>query len=697
MPGKCRFNNVWLHSEKYNAWLEKDQDPRRAKCRLCHKTFDISNMGEAALSSHAKGAKHQSAAAAAQQSASNPIAGFFTQVTNVMIPSASCSASLSSTTKQGTILSAVSRNETLTAEVLWALKVANSHYSHKSCEDISQLFPVMFPDSQIAARFTCGERKCSYMCNFGLAPYFKKLTLASVSKQRVYVMLFDESLNHYLQAKQLDMHVRLWDGSEVKTKYIGSEFMGHSSAQDIVEKISNLLSETGIKNLVQISMDGPNVNWKVFETLQKQVQNDVRKSLINIGSCGLHILHNAFRHGCKSAGWEVEHGLSSLYWLFHDCPARHEDFVTATGCDTPMLKFCKHRWIENVNVSERGLLLWPHVKKYIDMVERGELMNPKVKSFDEVKMRCADPLFPVKVEIFNSIAREIDPFLTMYQSDQPMLPFLSDDMYKLIKGLMGRFLKEKHLQEATSTLKLLQVPFQDSSLHKDSSQVDIGFAAQVTLNQLKSSKNISERQRLEIRMDCKKLLIALLEKLLKKAPVHHTLVRSMQCLDPRRMAECKELCVSQMRRMLHILVGAKHVNEAMCDDILREFREFCDLAAFQAKFREFDPKNTRVDTLLHETMGTKPSFSKVWDVVKILLVLSHGQASVERGFSINKELIVENQKERSLVAQRLIVDHIRSVGGIIKVEITKELLLSAAGARQKYHGYLEEEKKKKEQ
>lgn len=77
-------------------------------------------------------------------------------------------------------------------------------------------------------------------------------------------MLFDESLNHYLQAKQLDMHVRLWDGSEVKTKYIGSEFLGHSSAQDIVEKINNLLSEIRIKNLVQISMDGPNVNWKVF-------------------------------------------------------------------------------------------------------------------------------------------------------------------------------------------------------------------------------------------------------------------------------------------------------------------------------------------------------------------------------------------------------------------------------------------------
>lgn len=52
---------------------------------------------------------------------------------------------------------------------------------------------------------------------------------------------------------------------------------------------------------------------------------------------------------------------------------------------------------------------------------------------------------------------------------------------------------------------------------------------------------------------------------------------------------------------------------------------------------------------------------------------------------------MENQTERSLVAQRLIVDHVRSVGGITKLQFTKELLLLAAGARQKYHGYLDED------
>lgn len=56
-------------------------------------------------------------------------------------------------------------------------------------------------------------------------------------------------------------------------------------------------------------------------------------------------------------------------------------------------------------------------------------------------------------------------------------------------------------------------------------------------------------------------------------------------------------------------------------------------------------------------------------------------------------MVVENQKELSLVVQRLIVDHVRSVGGVTKVNITKELLMSAAGARQNYHAYLDDQKR----
>jgi len=50
----------------------------------------------------------------------------------------------------------------------------------------------------------------------------------------------------------------------------------------------------------------------------------------------------------------------------------------------------------------------------------------------------------------------------------------------------------------------------------------------------------------------------------------------------------------------------------------------------------FDPVKSRVDILMHETIAGKDMFSKLWNVVRILL-FSHGQAAVERCFSINKQ------------------------------------------------------------
>lgn len=75
-----------------------------------------------------------------------------------------------------------------------------------------------------------------------------------------------------------------------------------------------------------------------------------------------------------------------------------------------------------------------------------------------------------------------------------------------------------------------------------------------------------------------------------------------------------------------------------------------------------------------------------------ILILSHGQATVERGFSINKETIVENLKKRSVVARRLIIDAVRKAGGPTKLPITKELLCYASNARKMYHAYLETER-----
>ena len=59
MPGKCTFSNKWVSMPDYSPWITKDPDPRKAKCIKCHKSFNISNMGEAAVKSHMSGLKHK--------------------------------------------------------------------------------------------------------------------------------------------------------------------------------------------------------------------------------------------------------------------------------------------------------------------------------------------------------------------------------------------------------------------------------------------------------------------------------------------------------------------------------------------------------------------------------------------------------------------------------------------------------------
>ena len=97
------------------------------------------------------------------------------------------------------------------------------------------------------------------------------------------------------------------------------------------------------------------------------------------------------------------------------------------------------------------------------------------------------------------------------------------------------------------------------------------------------------------------------------------------------------------------------------------------------------------DWILFERMANE-CYKSLFSVVKLILILSHGQATVERGFSVNKEVEVENLKEHTLVAERIVCDHVNSVGGVLKVELSKPLLLSVKMSRQRYEKYLDQER-----
>ena len=61
MPhGKCNFKVSWISNPMYRNWIAAVKNNTFfAPCKLCHKNFDISNVGECSLKNHMVSKKHK--------------------------------------------------------------------------------------------------------------------------------------------------------------------------------------------------------------------------------------------------------------------------------------------------------------------------------------------------------------------------------------------------------------------------------------------------------------------------------------------------------------------------------------------------------------------------------------------------------------------------------------------------------------
>ena len=109
-------------------------------------------------------------------------------------------------------------------------------------------------------------------------------------------------------------------------------------------------------------------------------------------------------------------------------------------------------------------------------------------------------------------------------------------------------------------------------------------------------------------------------------------------------------------------------------------------------FLEYDETKERLDSYLWKFIGSGSGFRSLWTVIQMILVLSHGQATAERGFSENKMLLVENLNMESLIAQRLICDFMKQP---YISPVSKCLTDHVKTSRQRYHQSLADNEKQK--
>ena len=251
-------------------------------------------------------------------------------------------------------------------------------------------------------------------------------------------MSFDESLNKVMQISQMDLVVRFWNTTEIWVSVWcwDSNFLGNTRADTILVTFNDYMSTLDPNKMIQISVDGLSTNWKLMESLKRNRLENEQSQLIEIASCGLHIVHRPYKTGAESTDWELKKILKGTFTPPHDSPARRYDYISLTGSNTFPLFFCATRWNADAEVADQLINIWENVTKIVRFQEK--LPNSKqlsCKSF--LSIQSAMNKFVVsKLQFFRFVGSLFQPFLTVYQTDWPVLSFMYGDLIDMVKNLL---------------------------------------------------------------------------------------------------------------------------------------------------------------------------------------------------------------------------------------------------------------------
>ncbi|KAH7934732.1 hypothetical protein HPB51_028902 [Rhipicephalus microplus] len=138
------------------------------------------------------------------------------------------------------------------------------------------------------------------------------MLLSSLVNVPYLVVCFDEALNKVIQKQQMDvLHTgmlltgRYWDAADdsVKTRYLTSCFMGHTCAEDLASAFRQAVEEIKGSKILQVFMDGPNVNFKFLRSLKAELRQSDESHILDIGSCGLYAINGAYKAGHVHLAW----------------------------------------------------------------------------------------------------------------------------------------------------------------------------------------------------------------------------------------------------------------------------------------------------------------------------------------------------------------------------------------------------------
>ena len=190
----------------------------------------------------------------------------------------------------------------------------------------------------------------------------------------------------------------------------------------------------------------------------------------------LHVVHNTFHAGIESLGQEVEQLAFDLHAWFKNAPCKEEDFQklsenTNIVDESLILRHVSTRWLTLAPTLERILVRWadairyfiqylPQQKEYKKTLPNNRRYSRIVKALKDNEKETL-----VEIKFLVGIAPIFTKYLTMFQSEGPLVHCIFGQMKVVLITILKRFMKPDAVDSCKFAKDLKSRDVSDISKH----------------------------------------------------------------------------------------------------------------------------------------------------------------------------------------------------------------------------------------
>ena len=221
--------------------------------------------------------------------------------------------------------------------------------------------------------------------------------------------------------------------------------------------------------------------------------------------------------------------------------------------------------------------IWDNVVKVVQFWQQLPLSKqPSCRSYAIVKEAVKDAFSVAKFQFFSFIASILVPFLKFYQTDMPMIPYMSDDLKLLITSVVRLIMKPSVIENCKSAADLTKIDLWKKDNLLKYSEINIGFSAEALLAALTKADQITAAEIKIFRKSCAMFLLSTLEKIIERSPLRSVIVRNSSCFQPNMTPRTlPETNIRKLKVILQHMISLTIISSEVGDKVVSQFHPFC--------------------------------------------------------------------------------------------------------------------------